>query len=245
MNVLITGSNGFIAKNLIERLSSLDDIEIMKFDRNHSQTDLGEMVLRADFIYHLAGVNRPKDSQEFYDGNSALTKQIVDILISNDKNTPIVMTSSIQATRDNDYGKSKLQAENELKRYSDAMGATVYIYRLPNVFGKWCRPNYNSVVATWCYNIVRDLPIIINDESVVLSLVYVEDVVEEFVKKLFENSDETKSKYYDIPIVYQRSLAQIYESLNRFNTNDTNTKDDFEYKLYQTYIEYKKEAGEE
>jgi UDP-2-acetamido-2,6-beta-L-arabino-hexul-4-ose reductase len=200
------------------------------------------MVLRADFIYHLAGVNRPKDSQEFYDGNSALTKQIVDILILNDKNTPIVMTSSIQATRNNDYGKSKLQAENELKRYSDVMGATVYIYRLPNVFGKWSKPNYNTVIATWCHNITRDLPIQINDENVQLQLVYIDDVVMDFVKHLDDNA--TKGIIYpQVMPIYQKTLGEIKTLLDEFKSSRETlfvqkVGKGFERALYATYLSF-------
>jgi len=183
MKVLITGSDGFIAKNLREKLQRDEKIKLYLFSKNDSPDILEAYIKEADFIYHLAGVNRPKEVSEFYEGNSDLTKFIVDTLIKQNKQTPIVLSSSTQANLDNDYGKSKLEAENTIIEYAKKY----YIFRLPNVFGKWSKPNYNSVISTWCYNISHDIEIQINDETYTMSLVYIDDVVNEFVKCLNGN----------------------------------------------------------
>lgn len=200
MKVLITGANGFIAQNLIEHLKRDENIELYLYSRKDSLNILEAYVKEVDFIFHLAGVNRPK---EFYEGNSKLTQTIVDILIKENKNTPILLSSSIQSELDNDYGKSKLEAEQSLLDYSDKTGANIYIYKLPNVFGKWSKPNYNSVISTWCYNISHDLEIQVNNKSAEVNLVYIDDVIK---SKLTSDCDE---KYCNIETVYKKTLGEL------------------------------------
>jgi UDP-2-acetamido-2,6-beta-L-arabino-hexul-4-ose reductase len=178
MKILVTGSNGFIAKNLIQFLSEKPNVEVLKFHRNSAQSELEQSVLAADWIVHLAGINRPLNEQEFIDGNITLTQKIADILKRAKKQTPIILSSSIQAELDNAYGQSKLGGEQALMELQQQQGNPIYICRLANVFGKWSRPNYNSAVATFCYNTAHDLPIQIHDENAVIRLVYVDAVVE-------------------------------------------------------------------
>jgi UDP-2-acetamido-2,6-beta-L-arabino-hexul-4-ose reductase len=191
MQVLVTGANGFIGKNLIFRLNELK-IQVSTYTRKNSIQDLKDLINDADFIVHLAGVNRPKDEKDFKVVNSGLTKSICSTVSSSGKKLPILIASSTQAEIKNAYGKSKLDAENALKQLENDTGCPIHIYRLPGVFGKWCKPNYNSVVATFCHNISHDLPVQINNPDFELSLVYVDDVVEEFVSLIQKASCEKK-----------------------------------------------------
>lgn len=179
--VLVTGSRGFIGKNLIVRLQELGNVAIKFFDKEDSIDTLRKFICESDFIFHLAGVNRPEKVEEFEEVNVGLTKDIINLLEETDRKIPVVITSSIQVESDNPYGKSKKRAEDELIKYSKRNSVPVYIYRLPNVFGKWSRPNYNSVVSTFCYNISHNLDIMISDPEKELELVYIDDVVNEFV----------------------------------------------------------------
>lgn len=238
--VLITGSNGFIAKNLIEHLKRDEDIKLYLYSKDDTISLLEAYIKEVDFIYHLAGINRPKSSEEFYIGNSALTKTIVDILIKEDKNTPIVLSSSTQSLLDNDYGKSKLEAEICLLEYAKKTNADIFIYRLPNVFGKWSKPNYNSVISTWCHNIANNIDIQINDEKVELSLIYVDDVVKSFINTL---NSENDNKYIEIETIYKKSLGEIRDLLFAFKENRISlviscVASGFERALYATYLSY-------
>ncbi len=244
MRVLVTGSDGFVGKNLIEKLSRIDDLEIVTFNRSDTVEDLTLIINEIDFIFHLAGVNRPENTDEFYVGNTELIKKIIVVLEKNDCNIPILLSSSIQAENDNNYGKSKSQAEEVLVIYAHNNNVPVYIYRLPNVFGKWCRPNYNSVIATWCYNLTHNLPIKINDENADLSLVYIDDVVDNFTNHLdFEGQAKVNDYYYRIDTVYEKKLIEIRDLLIEFG----NSRKDlmvsevgvgFERALYATYLSY-------
>ncbi len=178
--VLITGSEGFVGKNLRCALRLHEDIVLSTCDLHNKPSELPLLLDQADIIVHLAGVNRPQHEDEFRAGNTALTETIVANLRDKGKATPVIMSSSTQAAFNNPYGQSKRAAEEALFAYGRESGAQVFVYRLPNVFGKWCRPNYNSAVATFCHNIARDLPIQINDPKVVMSLVYIDDVVNAF-----------------------------------------------------------------
>ena len=180
MEVLVTGSNGFIGKNLLERLSRIENIKVHTFDIEDKIEDLEKKIDNIDFIFHLAGINRPQNVDEFYKGNRDTIKDLISIIEKKELKIPILVTSSIQVEKDNDYGKSKLEGENLLREYSIKNNTLIYIYRLPNVFGKWCKPNYNSVIATWCNNIANDLDVIVSDRAVKLSLVYIDDVVNNF-----------------------------------------------------------------
>lgn len=240
MKVLITGANGFIAKNLIEHLKRDKSIKLYLYSKDDSLSILEVYTQEVDFIFHLAGVNRPKNNKEFYEGNSNLTKFIVNILIKNDKKTPIVFPSSVQANLSNDYGKSKLEAENIILDYSKESQSNVYIYRLTNTFGKWSKPNYNSVIATWCNNIANDLEIQVNNKDVGLNLVYVDDVVKSFIEKLELRSDK---QYFTIDTIYQKTLGEIEELLYSFKENRKsliipNVASGFERALYATYLSY-------
>jgi len=247
MDVLVTGSNGFIGKNLVERLGRLEDVKVLTFDKDDRPESLKEKALSADFIFHLAGVNRPEKTEEFYEGNRDLTKHLTDILATNGRKTPLLMSSSIQAERDNDYGKSKREGEEVVKSYSAQSGAAVYIYRLPNVFGKWSKPNYNTVIATWCYNIIREIPIHIDDENLKLNLVYIDDVVEHFTRHLDENG-RSGVLYPDISPVYEKTLGEIHTLLQMFKkSRETllvpHVGRGFERALYATYLSFLPKNG--
>jgi UDP-2-acetamido-2,6-beta-L-arabino-hexul-4-ose reductase len=240
MKILVTGGKGFIGKNFIEKASShplVEDIEIL--ERVDTDESLARKVKKSDFIFHFAGINRPKDKKEFYEGNRDLTERIVNVAKDKEHPPSIVFTSSIQVERNNDYGKSKKEAEEILKNYCDTTGGTVYIYRLPNVFGGGSRPNYNSVIATWCYNFTHNLPIRIDDPSVELRLVYIDDVVNSFIDCL-----ETKDNgcvFKNVGPVYHKSLAEIHRILKKFNRGELPKNEDaFENALYETYRYYMK-----
>jgi len=192
MKVLITGANGFVGKSLQLHLAERKDVEVVGFTRAHDLAQLPALLQGVDFVFHLAGVNRPQDPQEFTTGNVDLTQALCQavhaVAETGGKMVPIVYTSSIQAGRDNPYGRSKRGAEEALRALEHKHQAPVHIFRLPNVFGKWCRPNYNSAVATFCHNIARDLPIQINDPAAPVTLVYVDDVIERFVQ-LMDGAD--------------------------------------------------------
>ena len=238
MKVLVTGSSGFIGKNLVSHLQEIENLEIIKYDIDDTFDKIERNIDNIDFIFHLAGVNRPQTIEEFYQGNSDLTKKIVDLI--KEKNIPLLITSSIQAALDNDYGKSKKIAEeyikDNLKKY--------YIFRLHNVFGKWCRPNYNSVVATFCHNIANDLEITINDKSKKLELIYIDDIVEEFISVMNGNKpDEIEDGYCYINPRYKVSLGYIAKKLYEFKESMASiyvprTGNDFIKKLYSTFISY-------
>ena len=168
--ILITGAGGFIGKNLTATLKAEGFADLMLFEKDDTPETLAEYAARAGFVFHLAGINRPKDPGEFYAGNAGLTDVLLDLLAKAQTPVPVLVTSSTQAALDNDYGKSKAMAEAAVYAYGEKTGAPVYVFRLPGVFGKWCRPNYNSVVATFCHNIARGLPITVNDPAAVLTL---------------------------------------------------------------------------
>jgi UDP-2-acetamido-2,6-beta-L-arabino-hexul-4-ose reductase len=240
MKVLVTGSGGFVGKNLVERLSRVEDIEVFKFDKNDTMDALESYVEKADFIFHLAGINRPEKTEEFYEGNSGLTTKLISIIEKLYKNTPIMISSSTQAAFDNDYGKSKLGSELALQEYSKKTGASIFIYRLPNIFGKWCKPNYNSVVATWCYNITHDIPLQINNKEAVLTLVYIDDVVESFVSHLHNKISNLECH---VGTTYQKSLGEIANLLEQFKESRISlvvpkVGIGFERVLYGTYLSY-------
>lgn len=247
MKILVTGSNGFIGKNLVAQLKNLGFNEIYEFDRESSYEELVQYTQNCDFIFHLAGVNRPQNDDEFITGNLELTKLIINLLISNNNKCPIVISSSIQAELDNKYGISKLLAEKDAIEYAEKYNVVLKIFRLPNVFGKWCRPNYNSVVATFCNNIANNLPISINNSESELNLVYIDDVVENFIESL-QCKISVGSYYHNIDKTYNiklGELAQLIKSFDesRLNFNLINLKNEFNKKLYSTYLSYLPENG--
>lgn len=238
MKVLVTGSNGFIGKNLISHLQEIKEIEIITYTKEDSFQKIEENIDKIDFIFHLAGVNRPLNKEEFYQGNTDLTKKIVDLI--KDKHIPLLITSSIQAEIENDYGKSKKLAEDYIKNNLEKY----YIYRLHNVFGKWSRPNYNSVVATFCYNISHDLDITISDREKELTLIYIDDIIEEFKKVMYGiKPEEQIGDYCYINPRYNITLGYLVDKLYEFKKSMTsiyvpNTGNEFIKKLYSTYISY-------
>lgn len=240
MKVLVTGSRGFIGKNLVVHLSEMDNIEILEMDKDTKISDIKQDIESIDYILHLAGVNRPNDAAEFYEGNTDLTQQLVNLLRSKNLKTPIIYTSSIQAELDNDYGKSKKQAEDVILSYGNGS----LVYRFHNVFGKWCRPNYNSVVATFCSNIATGQEISIDDRSKELELIYIDDIAYEF-KKIILGGEPTERKgdYCFINPRYKVSLGYIADLLRQFKDEAKSiyvpaTGEDFVKKLHATFVTY-------
>jgi UDP-2-acetamido-2,6-beta-L-arabino-hexul-4-ose reductase len=213
MRVLVTGANGFIGKNLLVHLHE-QGIESVPFTRDMTQHDLAAALEGVDFVFHLAGVNRPKDTAEFAEGNAGLTEQLCELIRASGRSIPVLYTSSIQVQADNPYGVSKLAAEEALVTLEKDTGSPVYLYRLPNVFGKWSRPNYNSAVATFCNNIANDLPIQINDPSALVRLVYVDDVINDFLRLLNERPAGVMRP--EVSPVYTITVGDLAEQIRVF-----------------------------
>ena len=238
MKVLITGANGFVGKNLIVHLNERQDVEILTFGRSDDLHALGECVAQADFIFHLAGVNRPQDPAEFGQGNTELTVELCKAIEATGRQIPVVYTSSSQASLDNPYGVSKRCAEEALQALSQQQRSPVHVLRLPNVFGKWAKPNYNSAVATFCHNIARDLPVQINDPAAVVTLVYIDDVIAHFLSLMAGEGVGTEVK----PL-YRVTVGEIADRLHGFkDSRDTlitdRVGDGFVRALYSTYLSY-------
>jgi UDP-2-acetamido-2,6-beta-L-arabino-hexul-4-ose reductase len=242
MKILVTGAKGFIGKNLVVELKNRKYTDIFEYDKETDPSLLEEYCKKADFVFHLAGVNRPKDQSEFMEGNFGFTSALLNALKKYKNNCPVMISSSIQAELDNPYGKSKKAGEELLFEYSKETGAKVLIYRFPNVFGKWCRPNYNSAVATFCHNIAHDLPIAVNDPSVVMKLVYINDVVNELISAL-ECKENRSGDYCEVPIVHTITLGEIVELIYSFKKSREersvpDMSNAFTKKLYSTYLSY-------
>ena len=244
MKVLVTGAKGFIGKNLISELERQENIEILAFDIDSPAEALEEYCRECNFVFNLAGVNRPEHTDEFMEGNFGFASTLVQTLKKYQNTCPIMNSSSIQATLDNPYGKSKKAGEDMLYAYGKEVGAEVYIYRFPNVFGKWCRPNYNSAVATFCNNIANGFPIQVNDRSTVMHLVYIDDVVEELLQALDRHPHVNSDGYCYVPTVHEVTLGEIVNLLYSFKESRDNlmipnmTEGGFEKKLYSTYLSY-------
>ncbi|MCG3411732.1 NAD-dependent epimerase/dehydratase family protein [Staphylococcus massiliensis] len=241
MKIAVTGANGFVGKNLIQELKH-QKYEVLPITRHTSEADVRQHLLEADTIVHLAGVNRPEHDAEFKAGNVDLLTSYLEIVKDNDKAPTIIMSSSIQASKDNPYGQSKAEGEAVLRDFSKRYGNEVYIYRLPNLFGKWCRPNYNSVIATFCHNIARDLDIQVNDPNVALSLNYIDDVIHEFIRAIegFPNLEGGKPT---VPNVHLERLGDIRDLLYKFKESRqtlrvSNLNKPFQKALYSTYLSY-------
>lgn len=244
MKVLVTGAEGFIGKNLIEELKRREDVEVLPFDLQTPFALLEEYCAECDFVYNLAGVNRPDNAEEFMEGNFGFATTLVEKLKKAGNTCPVMNSSSIQASLENPYGKSKKAGEDMLFAYGKEVGAEVYIYRFPNVFGKWCRPNYNSVVATFCHNIANNLPIQVNDRSTQLHLVYIDDVVEELLQALDHHPHVNSDGYCYVPVVHDVTLGELVNLLYSFKESRRNlmipdmTEGSFGKKLYSTYLSY-------
>jgi UDP-2-acetamido-2,6-beta-L-arabino-hexul-4-ose reductase len=246
MRVLITGSNGFVGKNLCQHLAERKNIEVIEFTRGDDWSTLGERVAGVDFIFHLAGVNRPQDLQEFVAGNVDLTTalcQAVRAAATAGRVIPVVYASSIQAVLDNPYGNSKRAAEQSLLAL-DAAGVPVSVYRLPNVFGKWCRPNYNSVVATFCHNIARDLPIQVANPDAPLNLVYIDDVIAAFLAELEDRrAPRDADGFAMVAPQYETTVGELAYQIKAFRlSRDTLVSErvgtGLVRALYATYVSY-------
>ncbi|WP_342324553.1 NAD-dependent epimerase/dehydratase family protein [Kosakonia sp. BYX6] len=240
MKILVTGSEGFIGRNLCLRLEEMGYHDLIKIDRSSSVDEFNTAVKTADFIFHLAGTNRPKDENEFFAGNSGLTQKIIDTLLAAKLKTPVMLSSSIQAEYDNAYGKSKADAEHALRAYAEKSGASYYIYRFPNVFGKWCKPNYNSFVATFCHNIATDKDVEIHNPDAEVTLVYVDDVCSALVKLLQEN---TQSGYCFVEPQYPTTVGKVANLLYTFKESRQTLITEavgtgFERALYSTWLSY-------
>jgi UDP-2-acetamido-2,6-beta-L-arabino-hexul-4-ose reductase len=241
--LLVTGSDGFIGKNLCIHLEQQKDVEVLRFSRNNKISELKDFIDKSDFIFHIAGINRPKVDSEFDIGNRKLTEDILSMVEKTKRNIPILFTSSIQADIDNAYGRSKLAAENALLEWSKSSGNKVYIYRLPNVFGKWSKPKYNSVVATYCYNIANGDEIVINNPKTEISLVYIDELLKEFTEAIEEEPEVKQDGFCHIDSQHKITLQDLADKITSFkNSRSTLMVPNFELPidryLYATYTSY-------
>ena len=264
MNILITGAKGFVGRNLCAALNeiklghdqradhvfclNLADITLFEYDLDSTQEDLDAYCAKADFVFHLAGVNRPKDPAQFMEGNFGFSSTLLDTLKKHGNTCPVMLSSSVQATMvgryaGSEYGRSKKAGEDLFFAYGQENGAEVFVYRLPNLFGKWCRPNYNSVIATFCHNTANGLPIQVNDPSVEMDLVYIDDLVEELIQALRGKANKLPNGYCEVPVHHETTLGYIAETICSFpqlreslavpQLDDSLTK-----KLYSTWLSY-------
>lgn len=240
--VLITGAHGFIGQNLSSRLRERSRFKVIDYGHADDDAALADAVRRADFVVHLAGVNRPQDPGEFEVGNARYTREMCDAISSSGRAAPVIYASSTQAAAENPYGASKRAAEDALLHYSAQTGAPVHIFRLTNVFGRWARPNYNSVVATFCHNISHDLPVTIHDPAAKLRLLYVDDVVDAFADLL--DSPPPESGFRDVSSVYETTVGELVAIIRGFRAADCSTDGPaldgaLERALHATYVSYR------
>ena len=270
MNILVTGAAGFFGRNLVENLKNIRDgknrthpelkiDEIYEYDINNTEAELDQFCSDCDFVFNLAGVNRPKEQAEFMHGNFGFASTLLEMLKKHHNTCPVMLSSSIQATLigryDSEYGRSKKAGEDLFFKYAGETGAKVLVYRFPNMFGKWCRPNYNSAVATFCHNIANDLPIQINDRSTELELVYIDDLVDEMICALNDNSHRCDyddlttvpndgGRFCYVPVTHKVTLGKIADLLYKFHDQPQTLlipeipNGSFEKKLYSTYLSY-------
>ena len=244
--ILITGAGGFVGRNLVATLHAMGCKDLLLFEKDDTVDTLADYCRRAAFVVHLAGINRPKDPSEFYSGNAGLTDTMLHLLAESGNRAPVLVTSSIQAALDNDYGKSKKQAEDAIFAHGETTGAPVYVFRMEGVFGKWCRPNYNSVVATFCHNIARGLPIEVRAPAYELPLVYIDDVVTCILDAMQNHHAERDTEgYCRIHPVHRVTLGHLAELIEGFSEARKGSLEvpylapgSFEKKLYSTYLSY-------
>ncbi|GHU79462.1 capsular polysaccharide biosynthesis protein Cap8F [Clostridia bacterium] len=260
MNILITGANGFVGRNLIvtleairdgkvntQKISSANEIRIYLYDVENTQTDLDSYCMDCDFVFNFAGVNRPISASDFFAGNCGFTTTLLDTLRKYNNRCPIMIASSIQASlsgrfKDSEYGKSKKACEDISLEYARETGAKVLVYRFPNIFGKWCRPNYNSAIATFCYNTTHNLPIQVNDPAVEMDIVYIDDLIDEMIRAL--NGCETQEgAFCRVPLHYETTLGFIADTVKGFDDvrkslGVPNFTDPLVSKLYSTWLSY-------
>lgn len=244
--ILITGAGGFVGKNLVATLRTAGYTDLMLFEKDDTPETLADYCRRAAFVVHLAGINRPTDPSEFYTGNAGLTDTLLADLEAAGNTAPVLVTSSTQAELDNDYGKSKRQAEEAIFAHRRRTGAAVYVFRMPGVFGKWCRPNYNSVVATFCHNVAHGLPIQVRDPAFSLPLVYIDDVVA-CILAAFDGQvmmDRSATPICHMHPIHEVTLGRLAELIQGFAAGRTSlavpdlAPGSFEKKLYSTYLSY-------
>lgn len=248
MKILVTGANGFIGRNLVSQLRNKGYSEIYEYDADSAPESLSQYTRDCEFVFHLAGVNRPKDENEFMKGNFGFTSRLLDELKSAGNKAPVLITSSIQAALNNAYGKSKKAGEDLLLQYGRDNGVKTYVYRLNNVFGKWCRPNYNSVVATFCSNIANNLEIAVNNRDTVMNLVYIDDVVEEFIGALEGKPKAGEDGFFHVPKVHTVKLGEIADRLYAFKASRESLiipslENEFDRELYATFLTYLPDNG--
>ncbi|MDN5088814.1 NAD-dependent epimerase/dehydratase family protein [Aliarcobacter butzleri] len=241
-NILVTGSKGFIGKNLLKKLE-IKNFNILEFNRNDSLKNLEDKIIKSDFIIHLAGEVRPNSTDDdFKNSNMILTKNIIDILYKNDKRIPILMASTIHAKLlKNEYGKTKREAEILIEEYAKYINTNCFIYRLPHVFGEGCKPNYNSVISTWIYNSIHDLEINCFDRTIEMHYVYVQDIVDEFISII--KNQISNEIYIEPKKVYETTLGEVVDLIDEFKHNFIRQDykingSEFKEKLYTTYLNY-------
>ncbi len=254
MNILVTGAKGFVGKNLVAQLYNIQsgkaqnyavssDLTIFEYDVDSTPAELELYCKSADFVFNLAGVNRPKDQAEFMSGNFGFASTLLETLQKYNNTCPVMISSSTQAALDNPYGESKRAGEQLIFDYSEQSGAKALVYRFPNVFGKWCRPNYNSAVATFCNNIAHDMDIQVNDPSVTMNLIYIDDLVDELIAAL-TGEEHREGDYCVVPTVHTITLGEIVDLIRSFKAQPETlvmpeiANDSFAKKLYSTYLSY-------
>lgn len=254
MKILVTGARGFVGRNLVSQLHNIqsgkarnygisgENLIVFEYDIDSDPAELDVYCKQADFVFNLAGVNRPNDPAEFMEGNLGFASMLLNTLKKYKNTCPVMISSSIQAALDNPYGESKRAGEQLMFGYGKETGAKVSVYRFPNIFGKWCRPNYNSVVATFCHNMANGLPVTVNDPSVQMNLVYVDDVVDELIGAL-TSEEHRKGVYCEVPITYHITLGDMVKLIDSFKEMPQNLTipdlgDGFIRKLYSTYLSY-------